>query len=134
MKISIMHPRRPPLLGVLTLAVGASTLAACASTPLAPTAALQSAQQAITTAEQGDGPRYAAGELVEARAKLGSANDAVGRKDMVQAERLAVESRAEAELAAARTGSAKALAVNADTSRGTDALIEEMQRKPGVQK
>jgi ABC-type cobalamin transport system ATPase subunit len=133
MKISIMHPRRPPLLGALTLAVGATTLAACASTPLAPVAALQSAQQAITTAEQGDGPRYSATELVEARAKLAAANAAVSRKEMVQAERLAIESRTEAELAAARTGNAKALAVNADTSRGTDTLIQEMQRKPGGQ-
>jgi hypothetical protein len=132
MKISILHPRRPPMLGALTL-VGASTLVACATAPLAPTAALQSAQQAITTAEQGDGPRYSAGELVEARAKLASANAAVGRKEMVQAERLAVESRAEAELAAARTANAKAMAVNADTSRGTDTLIQEMQRKPGGQ-
>jgi hypothetical protein len=133
MKISIMHPRRPQLLGALTL-IGGAGLAACATTPPAPTAAMQAAQQAITVAEQGDGPRYSAGELVEARAKLASAQEAVGNKQMVLAERLAVESRAEAELAAARTGSAKALAVNADTSRGTDTLIEEMQRNPGVQK
>jgi hypothetical protein len=131
MYFPIVPARRPYLAGALTL-LATTALAACASTPPAPTTALELAQQAIVTAEQGDGPHYAAGELVEARAKLASAHVAVSNKQMVEAERLAYEARAEAELAAARTGSAKALAVNADTSRGTETLIEEIHRKPGA--
>jgi len=38
-------------------------LAACASTPPAPTTNLQAARQAISNAERADAGRYAAGEL-----------------------------------------------------------------------
>jgi hypothetical protein len=50
---------------------------------------------------------------------------------MVTAGRLADEARAEAELAVAKTGVAKANAVNADMERSNATLIEEMQRKTG---
>jgi hypothetical protein len=50
---------------------------------------------------------------------------------MVAAGRLADEARAEAELAVARPGVAKANAVNADVERSNATLIEEMQRKTG---
>ena len=82
---------------------GALMLAACASTPPAPTASLQAAQQAIATAERAEAGNYAAGELAEARAKLASADTAVKEKEMVMAERFADESRANAELASAKT-------------------------------
>ena len=47
---------------------------------------------------------------------------------MIAAERFAQEARVQAELASARTASAKAAAVNKEMERGADALTEEMQR------
>ena len=104
--------------------------AACASTP-PPDTNLQAAKQAITSAESVDAATHAAVELGEARAKLTSAQLAVSEEKMVVAAQLADEARAEAELASARAGAAKANAVNQDMKHSTDTLIEEMQRKTG---
>ena len=106
--------------------------AACASTPPAPTASLQAAQQAIATAEGAEAGNYAAGELAEARAKLASAETAVKEKQMVMADRFADESRANAELASAKTSAAKAKAVNDEMKLSTGTLIEEMERSSGA--
>jgi hypothetical protein len=105
-------------------------LAACASAP-PPTASLQAAQQAIVTAEQANAGRYAAGELGEARAELTSANAAVSDQHMIMAERLANESRTEAQLAYAKTAYVKAQAINDDMAHSNGALIEEIQRNSG---
>jgi hypothetical protein len=109
------------------------TVAACASTPPAPNAQLQAAQLAISNAERTDASRHAAAELGEARAKLASANAAVLDKRMVAAAQLAEQSRVEAELALARTASAKATLVNDEMKRSTGTLIDEMERKTGDQ-
>jgi Domain of unknown function (DUF4398) len=106
-------------------------LAACASTPPAPTASLQAAQQAISAAERAEAGNYAAGELAEARAKLVSADTAVKEERMVMAERFAEQSRAEAELASAKAAAAKAKVVNDDMKLSTGTLIKEMQRNSG---
>jgi hypothetical protein len=105
--------------------------AACASTPPIPSASLQAAQQSIANAERVESGTHAAAELREAREKLSAAQRAVEQKQMLAAERLADEARAEAELAVARTGVAKANAVNADMERSNATLVEEMQRKTG---
>ncbi len=110
---------------------GVLMFAACASTPPAPTASLQAAQQAIASAERTDAGRYAPAELGEARAKLASADTAVKEEEMIVAGRFAEESRAEAELASAKTAAAKAKTVNDEMSRSTGTLIEEMQRSSG---
>jgi hypothetical protein len=117
----------------LRIAVPAIVLftVACASTPPAPTASLQAAQQSIASAERDEAGTHAAAELGEAREKLSAAQRAVNEEAMVAAGRLADEARAEAELAAARTKLAKANAVNADMQRSNATLIEEMQRKTG---
>ena len=104
--------------------------AACASTP-PPATNLQAAQQAIATAEGVDAATHAAVELGEARAKLSLAQNAVVQEDMIVAARLADQARAEAELAAAKSGAAKAKAVNEDMKHSTATLVEEMQRKTG---
>ena len=117
--------RWPIGLGVI-LAVGA-----CASTPPAPTAALQGAQQAIAEAERTDAGHYAPAELGEARSKLAAANAAVGGSHMVAAEQLAEQSQAEAELASAKTSAVTASAVNAELAQGNSTLIEEMDRSAG---
>jgi hypothetical protein len=109
---------------------GVLVLGACASAP-PPAASLQAARQAISEADRAEAGRYASGELGEARTKLTSANDAVAEKKMTMAERLANESRAEAELASAKTANVKANAVNDEMKRSTSTLIEEMQRHSG---
>ena len=106
-------------------------LAACASTPPAPTAKLQAAQLAISNAERADASRYAPGELSEARTKLASADTAVKEQRMILAERFAEESSAEAELASAKAADVKAKAVNDEMIRSTDTLVEEMRRNAG---
>lgn len=105
--------------------------AGCAGTPPVPSASLQAAQQSIANAERVEAGTHAAAELGEAREKLSAAQRAVEQKEMLAAERLADEARAEAELAVARTGVAKANAVNADMERSNATLAEEMQRKTG---
>jgi hypothetical protein len=111
---------------------GVLMLAACASTPPAPTASLQAAQRAISNAEGAEAGRYAPAELSEARSKLASADTAVSEQRMTMAERFADESRVEAELASARTADVKATAVNDEMMRSNQTLIDEMQRNPGA--
>lgn len=105
-------------------------LGACASMP-PPTASLQAARLAISTAEQAEAGHYAPGELSEARAKLDSAQSAVADQKMIVAERYAKESSAEATLAASMTAAAKAKAVNDEMRQSTNTLIQEMQRASG---
>ena len=123
--------RRSHRFGIAAGIAGALILTACASTPPAPTAAMDAAKLAISNAERAEAGRYASVELAEARTKLASADDAVLAKKMVTAEQLAEQSRTEAELASARTGATKAKLVNEDMSRSTGTLIDEMQRNAG---
>jgi hypothetical protein len=103
-------------------------LAGCASAPMAPTAALDEAKSAIRTAERDDAGRFASAELDEARQKLILADKAAVAENMMLAEWYANESTLTAQLAAARTESAKAESINQEMSRGMDALTEEMRR------
>src|ERR1700738_2920892 len=105
--------------------------AACPSTPPAPTANLQAAQQAIAAAERSEAARYAPGELSEAHTKLALADTAVTERKMGVAERFADQSRAEAELASAKTSAAKANAVNDEMKRSNGTLVDEMKRGAG---
>jgi len=109
---------------------GLLILGACASTP-PPTSSLQGAREAIANAERVEAGRYASGELAEARTKLASADTAVSEQRMPMAERLADESRVEAELASAKTADVKATAVNDEMRRSNGTLVEEMQRSSG---
>lgn len=109
-------------------AVSLMLLGACASTPPPPTQSLTDARLAIANAEQSDARQYAGAELDEARRQLSMAERAVGMDRMVEAERFARQSQVAAELATARTGSAKALEINHEMRRSTEALLEEMRR------
>jgi hypothetical protein len=122
-----LDARLLPATGVLA----AFFLAGCATTPPAPTARLQAAQQAIASAERTEAGRYAAGDLGAARTRLASADLAASENRMTLAGQYADESRAEAELASARTSVAKATAVNDEMKRGTGTLVEEMKRSTG---
>lgn len=114
------------------LAGGLLVLAACASVPMPPTEALKAAEQAIATAEKARVADHASPELGQAREKLAAANLAVQKEDMVVAQRLAEQSRADAELALARSDAAKAKTVNDEMKTSTEAMKQEMQRNPGV--
>lgn len=121
--------RRPWRAG-LGLAV-ALMLGACASTPDAPHHALGAAEQAIASAEQARAGEYAMVELNQARDKLTSAHSAVRDKNMLVAERLAIESKVGAELAIASAKESEARAVNEGIRRSNDVLKQEMQRNSG---
>lgn len=122
-----IYRRLRPLVGVGLLGV-TLLFTGCASSPPVPTASLTEARQAIEVAESDDASHYAAAELDEARQKLLSADKAVTAQKMIAADRLAQEAAATAELASARTEAAKAIAVNLEMRRGTQALTEELQR------
>jgi hypothetical protein len=116
------------LAGLSMLAAGSVFLSACASAPQPPKPELDAAQSAIGAAETANAGRFASAELSEAREKLASANSAVSNKQMLAAKRLAEESKVTADLAFARTETAKAVAINTELSKGVEALSEEMQR------
>src|SRR5688572_26416663 len=105
-------------------------LAGCATIP-PPAENLRAAQQAIANAERVEAGRYAAADLSSARTKLSSADTAVTEKKMTLAQQFADESRAEAELASAKTSVIKANAVNDEMKRSTGSLVEEMKRSSG---
>ena len=107
--------------------MGLLLLTACASTP-PPNQALQAAEQAIATAEQARVADYASPELSEARDKLAASRAAIQQKNMVLAQRLADESRADAQLASAKAEAAKAKLVNDDMQKSNVTLKQEMQR------
>jgi hypothetical protein len=110
--------------------VGAGLLVGCATIP-PPAENLRAAQQAIANAERVEAGRYAAADLSSARTKLASADMAVTEKRMTLAQQFADESRAEAELASAKTSVTKAKAVNDEMKRSTGTLVEEMKRGSG---
>jgi hypothetical protein len=116
---------------LLSAAVSLLSLAACASTP-PPNEALQAAELAISTAEQARVADYASPELVEARQKLSAARDAVHEEKMQDAQRLAEQSRLDAELATAKTAVFKAKTVNEDMQKNTETLKQEMQRNINI--
>jgi len=117
---------------LITLITGLLTLAACASTPQPPTQALQAAELAITNAETNRVADYASSELNEARQNLAAANTAVQMNEMELAQRLAEQSRVNADLATARTEMLKAKAINDEMQKSIDTLKQEMQRNTGV--
>ncbi len=117
----------------LSIAVAGLLLtSACATVPKPPTEALHAAEMAITNAEQARVADYASPELGEARTKLVAARDAVTQENMVLAQRLAEQSRADAELASAKAEAAKAKLVNDEMKKSTDTLKQEMQRNTGA--
>lgn len=118
-------------LPLLSACVFCGVLAGCASSPKAPTEALQAAELAIATAEQARVADYAAPALGEARDKLTAARVAVAEEKMVKAARLAEQSKADAELATAKAQAAKAQEVNEELGNSIDTLQQELQRNSG---
>lgn len=113
--------------------MGVLLLYACASAPMAPTEALQSAEEAITNAERARVADYASVELSEAREKLAAARKAVNEEKMLLAYRLAEQARVDAELALARATLVKAKETNDEMQKNIEILKQEMQRNSGGQ-
>lgn len=109
---------------------GVLLLAACASSP-PPAVALSEAKQAIAVADQAHITDASSPQLAEARTKLAAADTAVQARNMTQAERLAQESRVDAELAFAQSNVLKNQAVNDEMLHSTQTLSDEMQRNTG---
>ena len=132
MNIKFCRPHRFALAWIVGTA-GVLSVAACASTPPAPTASFVAASSAIGNAEKADAGHYAAPELSEAREKLKAAESELALKHMTTAEQLAEESHVEADLASARAVEVKAKAVNDEMKQSNKALGEELQRASGGQ-
>lgn len=122
---------RASAMRIAAVMAGLLTLGACAQAPQEPKRELDAAEQAIATAEQARAAEFAAVELREARDKLTAARDYVKKEKMDQAQRLAEESRVNAELASARAAELKAKAVNDEMQKSTDTLEQEMDRNTG---
>jgi hypothetical protein len=102
---------------------------ACSTAMPPPTAALNSARDAIVRAEESGARQHADAELNEAQQKLVQAERSVRGEQMVEAERLAQESMITAQLASARSEAAKALEITREMRRSVDALAEELRRQ-----
>ena len=131
MTTSLCQPWRRALTHSAVL-LGTLLLAACATTPPEPTLAMHSAEQAIAAADTSRVADTSSPELAEAREKLANAHVALSHRNMKEADQLAQESRADAELASARIAQAKARVVNDEIQTSTQTLALEMQRNAGV--
>jgi hypothetical protein len=116
---------------VATIAAYTLAMAACAAEPRPPTEALQAADQAISSADKARVADSSSPELSEAREKITAAHAAVEKKQMVAGQRLAEQSRVDAELALARIEANKAKTVNAEMMKSNSSLNQEMQRNTG---
>jgi hypothetical protein len=130
-QIPLCIPRSRGAPAALVGLAGAFLLGACASTPPAPLVELNAAKQAIAVADQAHIADASSPELAEARNKLAAAGEAVQAKQMPSAQRLAEESRVDAELAFALSDASKNKTVNDEMEHSTDTLSHEMQRNAG---
>jgi Domain of unknown function (DUF4398) len=132
--IQLSNFRRPShRLAAMILGLSAVlSFSAYAAKEVDPTQSIKAAEQAIATADQARVADTSLPELSEAREKLTAAQTAAQGKHPVEAERLALEARAVAELASAKVEAAKAKAVNDEIRSSTATLKQEMQRNSGV--
>jgi uncharacterized protein DUF4398 len=100
--------------------------AGCASAPK-PTAELAQAHSLVDQAEQSGAPQLASTDLASARSKLQQADMDAG-KEPERSLREAQEATADARVALARTGAAKAQQALRDVNAGTQTLRQEEAR------
>jgi hypothetical protein len=118
------------LIARLLAVAAALTLAACASAP--PPRSLAQASQAVDQAGQSGAAAAAPLEMQLARDKLAAALAASVHEENAEADRLAQEAIASAELAQAKTEDAQSRAALTDMQRAIDALRSESARPPAA--
>lgn len=120
---------RLPIWRWFTAGVIALILIACSNSPLPMTDEMLRADRTIARAEQDRVGQFAASELAQARQKMQSARSALLLRDVVNADRFAMQATLDAELAVARADLAKANRVNDEMNNSQDILQQEMLRK-----
>ena len=113
------------LVGLLAL-----TLAACATVP-PPTDAMAAAEAAVARADVSRAGDSSSTELRAARSKLESARGAISRGDMLIATRLVTEAKLDADLAAARSESARAQ-FNVEAARKSNEALRQQALRNSV--
>ena len=106
----------------------AVALAGCASVP-PPTEQIAVSKEAVSNAISAGGNEFAPADMRVAQDKLDRANQAMATKDYRNAELLAEQAQADAQLAAAKARSAKAEKAAASVQEGSEVLQRELDRK-----
>jgi hypothetical protein len=115
--------------GLLLWVAGAAlALAACASSPPAPTEQIAASSAAIDQAMSAGAPELAPMELSAAREKLARARVAMSGGDNAQALILAEQAQIDAQLALTKARTAKAEKAASSLAEDRRVLREEMQR------
>ena len=114
----------------LPVALAGATLfmAGCASAP-PPTEQMATSSAAVTHAAEAGGAELASAEMQSARDKLDRAKLAMVSEDFNKARSLALEAQADAQLAEAKAGSAKARKSADQLKDDVQVLTEELDRK-----
>jgi hypothetical protein len=114
--------------GVAAAATLAVVVASCSSGPK-PTGELAEAHTLVSQAEQSGAQQFASINLESARSELRQADQDAASDKPVLASRLAQEASVDAELALARTRSAKAEQALQQVNTGTETLRSESERQ-----
>ena len=117
----------------LLLLCGVLGLSSCAGRPPTATVSqLSQAELAVQQASQSKAPDYASGELYTAREQLAGAQEAMHRKEYIQARRWAERALANAQLAEAKADAEQTQRAAAELRQSIEALRREAEQ-PTVQ-
>ena len=119
---------KAPAFGIMAVAALA---AGCASPPR-PTEEMTRARTLIEQAEQNGAQRYAAADLQEARDKLQQSDQAANKGNTRDAQWLATEAAADAQLASARAGSGKAQEASRQVDQDLATLRNQTAQGPAI--
>ncbi len=125
-----MHDRKRAACFFSAAIIALLTMTACAGAPV-PNEKLSQAEQAIATAQQDNASVNAPLDLRMAQDKLGMARNAVSQEENVTAGRFADEATVDAQVADARTRTARAEALSREMQDSIQALRAEIGRTPG---
>lgn len=126
MKITPSPHHRLTTVGIACLAL---FLGACASKGVAPTSQLATARASISQAESAGALDAAPLDLLAARDKLRKAEGAVREERFMQAQQLAEQAEADAEVAEHKARTMKAQAAASELARSNETLRREAERK-----
>lgn len=111
------------------LAGAVLVLSACATSTPPPTALMAVSSAAVADAAMAGASEFAPAEMRSARDKMDRAQAAMASREYERAKTLALEAQVDAQLATAKTHSAKAGKASAAVTDDSRALSEELQRK-----